>query len=108
MDGLKTIAERINRLGRIKTAHRPATTRSEERKLGDRFSRTVEEQQLVLDEHRFGDYRAGTVGTSESGNGRQQMQKTGRPDRAPPDAIKIPHGKECSRIFGIRHAQDPG
>jgi hypothetical protein len=29
----------------------------------------------VLDEHGFGHHRAGTAGTSESGNGRQQMQK---------------------------------
>jgi hypothetical protein len=35
--GLKTIAERINRPGRMNTAHRPATTRSEGRRLGDRF-----------------------------------------------------------------------
>src|SRR5882762_7885856 len=37
VDGLKTIAERINRPGRIKHAHRPATTRSAERRLGDSF-----------------------------------------------------------------------
>jgi hypothetical protein len=37
VDGLKTIAERINRPGRIKRAHRPATTRSEARRFGDRF-----------------------------------------------------------------------
>jgi hypothetical protein len=37
VDGLKTIAERINRPRRIKTAHRPATTRSVKRRLGDRF-----------------------------------------------------------------------
>jgi hypothetical protein len=29
--------ERINRLRRMKTAHRPATMRSEGRRLGDRF-----------------------------------------------------------------------
>src|SRR5882672_617064 len=37
VDGLKTIAERIKRPGRTKFAHRPATTRSEGRRLGDRF-----------------------------------------------------------------------
>jgi len=36
VDGLKTIAERINRCGCIKSVHRPATTRSEARRLGDR------------------------------------------------------------------------
>ena len=38
--------------------------------IGRPFSRTVEDQQLVLDEHRLGHHRAGTAGTSESGNGR--------------------------------------
>src|SRR5713101_6731080 len=37
VDGLRTIAERINRPGRMRSAHRPATTRSEARRLGDRF-----------------------------------------------------------------------
>ena len=37
VDGLKTIAERMNRPGRIKSAHRPTTTRSAGRRLGDRF-----------------------------------------------------------------------
>ena len=37
VDGLRTIAERSNRPGRMKSAHRPATTRSEARSLGDRF-----------------------------------------------------------------------
>src|SRR3989442_7142134 len=37
VDGLKTIAEQINRPGRMKRVHRPATTRSEGRRLGDRF-----------------------------------------------------------------------
>jgi hypothetical protein len=35
--GLRTIAERINRPGRMKRAHRPETTRSEARRFGDRF-----------------------------------------------------------------------
>jgi hypothetical protein len=42
--------------------------------IGRPFSRTVEDQQLVFDKHGFGHHRAGTAGTSESGNGRQQMQ----------------------------------
>src|SRR3984893_18049661 len=37
VEGLKTIVERMNRPGRIKSAHRPTTTRSEGRRLGDRF-----------------------------------------------------------------------
>ena len=37
VDGSKTIGERMNRPGRIKSAHRPTTTRSEGRRFGDRF-----------------------------------------------------------------------
>jgi hypothetical protein len=37
VDGLKTIVERMNRRGRITSAHRATTTRSERRRLGDRF-----------------------------------------------------------------------
>src|SRR2546426_470357 len=36
VEGFKTIAERIKRLGRIKSAHTPTTTRSEQRRLGER------------------------------------------------------------------------
>jgi hypothetical protein len=43
--------------------------------IGRPFSRTVEDQQLVLDEHGFGHHSAGAPGTRKSGNGRQQMQK---------------------------------
>ena len=43
--------------------------------IGRPCSRTIEDQQLVLDEHGFGHHRAGAAGTGESGNGHQQMQK---------------------------------
>ena len=46
--------------------------------IGRSFSRTVEDQQLVLNEHGFAHHRAGTGGTGESGNGHQQMQKHDR------------------------------
>ena len=35
--GFGTIAERISRLGRMRSAHRPVTTRSESRRVGDRL-----------------------------------------------------------------------
>ena len=45
-----------------------------EAKIACTFSRTIEDQQLLLDEHRFGD--DGTrAGTSESGDCRQQMNE---------------------------------
>ena len=43
--------------------------------IGRPFSRSIEDQQLVLDEHGFGHHRAGAAGTGEPGNGRQQMQE---------------------------------
>src|SRR5687767_7472892 len=36
VEGFHTNAERIRRAGRMKRAHKPATRRAEERKLGDR------------------------------------------------------------------------
>ena len=38
-------------------------------------SRTTEDQQLLLDEHRFGDHGTRAAGTGESGDCRQQMNE---------------------------------
>jgi hypothetical protein len=56
----------------IRHAHRTQTGDHAIRgaEIGRPFSRTVEDQRLVLDEHGFGHHRAGSAGTSESGNGR--------------------------------------
>ena len=43
--------------------------------MGRPFSRTIEDQQLVLDEHGFGHHGTGAAGTGQSGERRQQMQK---------------------------------
>ena len=43
--------------------------------IGRPFSRTIEDQQLVLDEHGFGHHGTGAAGTGQSGKRRQQMQK---------------------------------
>ena len=45
----------------------PPDTQSDDDTWGRPFSRTAEDQQLLLDEHGFGHHRAGTTGTSESG-----------------------------------------
>jgi len=42
--------------------------------LGDRFSRTIQDQELLLDEHGFGHDRTDAPGTGEPGDGRQQME----------------------------------
>ena len=36
---------------------------------------TIEDQQLVLDEHRFGYHGTGAAGTGEPGDGCKQVQK---------------------------------
>ena len=67
MVGLKTIAERINRPGRMKTGDH-AIGGAE---IGRPFSRPIEDQQLVLDEHGFGDHGTRAAGTRQSGDRRQ-------------------------------------
>ena len=70
--------------------------------IGRPFSRTIEDQQLVLDEYGFGHDGTGAAGTGELGDCRQQMQKqdgqiahrTSYQDRDTKNA----------REFGIRHA----
>jgi hypothetical protein len=37
-------------------------------------SGSVEDQQLLLEEHGFGDHRTGAAGTGKSGDCRQQME----------------------------------
>jgi hypothetical protein len=46
--------------------------------IGRPFSRAIEDQQLVLDEHGFGHHGTGAAGTGEPGECRQQMQKKDR------------------------------
>jgi hypothetical protein len=38
------------------------------------FPRPIENEQLLLEEHRFGDHRPGAAGTGEAGDCRQQME----------------------------------
>jgi hypothetical protein len=46
-----------------------------EAEIGCTFAGTIEDQQLVLDEHGFGHHGAGAAGTGESGDRRQEMKK---------------------------------
>jgi len=46
-----------------------------EEEMGCTAPGTIEDEQLLLDEHRFGDHGTRTAGTGESGNRRQQMEK---------------------------------
>jgi hypothetical protein len=46
-----------------------------EAEVGGTSPGAIENQQLVLDEHRFGDHGTGAAGTGEPGDCRQEMQK---------------------------------
>jgi hypothetical protein len=43
--------------------------------MGRSFSGTIEDQQLLLDEHGFGDHGTRAAGTGQSGDRREQMQE---------------------------------
>jgi len=43
--------------------------------MGRSFPRTIEDEQLVLDEHGFGDHGTGAAGTGESGDCRHQVDE---------------------------------
>jgi hypothetical protein len=69
-----TIAERISRTGRMRSAHTPATTRSERRRLGERLRERLRIRTWCL---RSTDSATTdrAAGTSQPGDRRQQMQK---------------------------------
>src|SRR6266446_2829276 len=48
VEGLRTMAERIRRAGRMRRTHKPAMRRSQTRRLGDRCRERVEDQELLL------------------------------------------------------------
>ena len=70
MKGFSTIADRISRPGRMRSAQTPATTEAE---MGCTFPGTIEDEQLLPDEHGFGHHGAGPAGTDELGDRRNQM-----------------------------------
>ena len=57
----------------------------------------IEDEQLVLDEHGFGDYGTGAARTDESGERRQQMEK---------EDGQIAHGTIVARSPHPRFAHD--
>ena len=59
----------------MKRAHSPATRRSEERRLGDRCRRPIENQELLLDENGLGDERTDAARTQEAGERSDDMNK---------------------------------
>jgi hypothetical protein len=75
VEGFRTIAERISRPGRIRSAQTPNDHAISEAEIGCTCPGTIEDQPLVLDEHRFGDHGPRAAGTGESGDCRQQVDE---------------------------------
>ena len=74
--------------------------------IGRPFSRTIEDQQLVLDEHGFGHHGTGAAWTGEPGDGRQQMQKQDGQIAHRRILPRSRHGQRMLTNIGIRHAHD--
>src|SRR5262245_51624216 len=64
--GFKTIAERISRLGRMEERTHASHDAISEAEIRRSFPRPIENEQLLLEEHRFGDHRPGAGGTGQS------------------------------------------
>ena len=74
MDGLRTMAERISRLGLMNSV--PRRRRCDQRGGGwGASSGAIENQQLVLDPDGFGHHRTCAARTGEPEDGRRQMEK---------------------------------
>ena len=67
--------------------------------MGCPFSRAIEDQQLVFDEHGFGYHGTGAAGTGEPDHGRQQMQKKDGQIAHGAMLSRSRHGEECSGIL---------
>jgi hypothetical protein len=67
------IAERVNRPGEERTQAGDHAIRGAE--IGCPFSRAIEDQQLVPDEHGSGHYGTRAAGTGQSGDRHQQVHK---------------------------------
>jgi hypothetical protein len=72
--------------------------------IGRPFSRPIEDQQLVLDEHGFGHHGAGAAGTGEPGDGCQQVQKK-KCQIAHCTILPTSWNPELLKNLGIRYAQ---
>src|SRR5437016_7707538 len=81
VDGFNTIAERINRPWRMRSAHKPATMRSETRRFGERF-RGRFSQELLFEENGLGNNRACAAGTGEAKDSDKSDGEKAQPDRA--------------------------
>src|SRR3970040_237855 len=89
----------------MQSAHRPATTRSEGRGVGDRFRDRLRISSLVLDEYGSRHHGTAAAGTREPGEYREHMQK--EDDQIAHESIlaRSQSAQQMLTDFGIRHAQ---
>jgi hypothetical protein len=104
VDGLKTIAERINRPWRIKERTRPPTTRSAERRVGDRFRDRFRIRSWCLTSTDSAT-TARVPPAQRAGQRSPADAETEWPDRAPRDPAKLATRAKNAHAFGIRDAQ---
>ena len=90
----------------MKSAHRPATTRSEGRRLGDRFRERLRIGHRGGAPHRFGHHETGAPGPGGRGAAVGRWRKTAA-TRAPHNPTSSRHGQRMLTNFGIRHAHAP-
>jgi hypothetical protein len=76
-----------------------------ETKIGRPFSRSIEDQQLVLDEHGFGDHGTRAARTGQSGDRRQQMQNKNGEIAHAAVVSRSRNPKETLTDLAIRHIQ---
>jgi hypothetical protein len=69
-----------------------------EAEIGGTLSGSIQDQQLVLDEHGFGDHPTRAARLSESGDRRQQMHNKDDQIRAPDDPGSVARPENNTRI----------
>src|SRR5436309_3136101 len=105
VDGLRTIAERSNRPGRMKSAHRPATTRSEARSLGDRFRERLRISSWCLTSTDSATTERAPPGPASRATVTSRCRKRTARSRT---AESYQDGRaKNAHEFGIRHGQPP-
>jgi len=99
VQGFKTMAERRTRAGRMNSLHKPAMIRSVARRSGARFAPAIEDQQLVSDQHGFGDNGTEPTRPCHSGQGDDQMNEYDNEVAHPGNGIKTSKTPHSGQIW---------
>src|SRR6516165_11304710 len=73
--GFSTIADRSRRVGRTKSAIKPARMRSDAHRFGDRCLGPIHDQELVLEEERLRNYGTGATRSEQAGQGCDEVDE---------------------------------